>query len=72
MANKKMDFEESIKQLDVIANELEKDDLTLDEAVEKFEQGIRISKSCKKMLDDAEKKITVLLGETEQEFKLDE
>lgn len=72
MANKKIDFEESIKKLEEIANELEKDDLTLDESVEKFEKGMTLMKACKSMLDDAEKRITILLGDQEQEFSPEE
>ena len=61
-------FEESMKQLEQIANELEKDELTLDESLKKFEQGMKISKNCKDILDKAEKKITILIGEEEQDF----
>lgn len=61
-------FEESMKQLEQIATELEKDDLTLDESLKKFEQGMKLSKNCKDMLDKAEKKITILIGEQEQNF----
>ena len=69
MASDKLNFEESMKKLEDIAKDLEKDDLSLDEATAKFEEGMKLSKSCKEMLDDAEKKITVLLEDgTEKDF----
>lgn len=72
MAEKKINFEKSMERLEEIANELENDDLTLDESVKKFEEGMKISKDCKKLLDEAEKKITILIGDEEKEFKPEE
>lgn len=54
-------FEETIKQLETIATQLEKGDLNLDESVSKFEEGMKLSKKCSKILEDAEKRITILL-----------
>lgn len=68
----KTTFEESMKNLETIVTELEKGDLSLDDSVEKFEEGIKISKECNKILESAEKKISILLqndGEiTEENF----
>ena len=61
-------FEESMKRLEDIAKELEKDDLTLDEAVKKFEEGMNLSKNCKEILDEAERKITILINGEEENF----
>lgn len=61
MEKEKMSFEESINRLEEIANELEKDNLSLDESTKKFEEGMEISKKCAKMLEEAEKKITMLI-----------
>ena len=63
-------FEEAMKNLEKIVNELEKGELSLDESVDKFEQGIKISKDCNEMLKKAEKKISILLendGEISEE-----
>ena len=49
------------EKLEEIACELEKGELNLDESVNKFEEGMKLSKSCKEMLDTAEKKITMLI-----------
>ena len=67
--DKKINFEDSMKKLEDIAKELERDDLTLDESVKKFEEGMALSKACKEMLDEAEKKITILINNEEKEFK---
>ena len=70
------DFEQSIDNLDKIVKQLEAGDLSLDEMLVLFEQGIGLSAACNKMLDEAEKKINILLkkdGEiVKQEFKNEE
>ena len=66
----KKSFEENIDDLEKIVSELESGDLNLDDSVSKFEEGIKISKECNKILEDAEKKITILLnkdGEIKEE-----
>jgi exodeoxyribonuclease VII small subunit len=66
----KENFEESMKKLESIVNELENGNLNLDESVEKFEEGMKIAKQCNTILEDSEKKITILLekdGELKEE-----
>jgi len=66
----KENFEEAMKKLETIVTELEKGELNLDESVKKFEEGMKIAKQCNTILDDAEKKITILLekdGELKEE-----
>lgn len=69
-------FEEMIEELDNIANSLEKDDLTLDESVKKFEEGMKISKQCSDILDNAEKRIKILIDDgdeiKEEDFNAEE
>lgn len=69
MEEKEISFEEAMKQLEVISEELEKGDLDLDKSVAKFEEGMKLSKQCNKLLEDAEKRITILLkdGDTIKE-----
>lgn len=68
-------FEETIKQLELIANELEKGDLNLDESVSKFEQGMKLSKTCSEILENAEKRISILIkkddGTEEENFNVE-
>ena len=57
----KKSFEENLEELEKIVTDLEKGELNLDESVKRFEEGISISKECNNMLEEAEKKITILL-----------
>jgi len=71
-----MSFEEIMKNLEQIANELEKGNLSLDESVKKFEDGIKLSKICNEILERAEKKITMLIRDgndvKEEKFEVNE
>ena len=58
-----INFEDAMKELDKIAEELEKGNLSLDESVSKFEDGMKLSKKCSDLLDTAEKKITMLIND---------
>lgn len=63
-------FEELMKKLESIVQELEKGDLNLDDSVNKFEEGMKISKECNKILENSEKRISILLendGEISEE-----
>ena len=65
-----MNFEESMKKLETIVTELENGSLNLDESVKKFEEGMKIAKQCNNILEETEKKITILLendGELKEE-----
>ncbi|MBQ8300933.1 MAG: exodeoxyribonuclease VII small subunit [Clostridia bacterium] len=61
-------FEESITELEEIVNKLEGGNVTLDESLELFEQGIKLSKGCQKMLDAAEKKVSILMTNEDGEL----
>ena len=58
-------FEEAMKQLEKIVQDLESGDRPLEEAIAKFEEGIRLSKFCSQKLDETEKRITILLKDSE-------
>lgn len=67
---KSNNFEDKITELEKVVNELENGEMSLDESLTKFEQGMKLSKECNKMLENAEKKITILLekdGNIEEE-----
>ncbi len=57
----KTTFEQSMKKLEKIVQELESGDLPLEEAMQKFEEGIKLSRLCSEKLDETEKKITLLM-----------
>ena len=65
----KDNFESKMEQLEKIVTDLEKGDMNLDDSLVKFEEGMKISKECSKILEDAEKKITILL---EKDGKINE
>ena len=58
--NEDINFEDAMKQLESIANELEKGNLTLDESVKKFEEGMNLSKKCNDFLNSGVKVSTLL------------
>jgi exodeoxyribonuclease VII small subunit len=55
------DFEERLTELEAVVERLEQGELPLDEAVRLFEQGMHLSESCKKELNEAEGRIQVLI-----------
>ena len=62
---KELNFEETMENLEKIVAELEKGDLNLDDSISKFEEGMKLSKSASKYLEEAEKKITMLVSDNE-------
>ena len=54
-------FESSLKELERIVEQLEEGDLPLEKSLELFEQGVRLSRDCQKRLDEAERKVEILL-----------
>ena len=59
-------FEGNMEELEKIVQELEKGNLNLDESIKKFEQGMKISKKCNEFLEEAEKKITILIQDNDK------
>lgn len=63
-------FEEAMARLETIVSELEKGDLPLDESLKIFEEGVKLSKTCLKMLDDAERKVEILIQDKDGKKRL--
>ncbi len=59
-------FEEMMQELEQISQDLEKGDLSLDESMKKFEEGIALSKKCSEILETAEKKIKILIQDEDK------
>lgn len=59
MAEKK--FEAALERLEEIVKELEAGDLPLEQSLKLFEEGIKLSRLCNKRLEDAERRVEVLL-----------
>lgn len=69
MAEEKViSFEESLKELEGVVKALESRDVTLDEMLELFERGIKLTKSCTEVLDGAEQKINILMKNSDGEI----
>ncbi len=63
-------FEDALARLETIVAELEKGDLPLDDSLKIFEEGIKLSKNCLKMLDDAERKVEIMVQEKDGRKRL--
>ncbi len=68
----KLNFEETMQELEKVVQNLENGELNLDESIKEFERGMELSKSASKYLENAEKKITVLVKDKDDELKEEE
>ncbi len=59
-------FESQLETLEKIVTQLEKGDLTLDESLAQFEQGVKLTKDCQHMLTEAEQKVLILNEDNDQ------
>ena len=59
---KDITFEEALKNLEQSVERLESGDLPLEKALEVFETGIHMSRICSRKLEEAEKKVELLIG----------
>ena len=63
-------FEQAMARLETIVSELERGELSLDDSLRIFEEGIKLSKTCLKMLDDAERKVEILIQDKDGKKRL--
>ena len=63
-------FEETLKKLEKIVQDLENGDLSLDEALKKYQEGIEFARACSQRLENAKKKIDILSKNKKGEFEL--
>lgn len=68
------DFEQSLEQLEAIVEKMEKGELSLEQSLEAFEEGVKLTRNCQDTLRKAEQRVTELLQENgelkEREFKV--
>ncbi len=64
----KKTFEQSMKKLEKIVEQLESEDLPLEKALKTFEEGVKLSKECSAKLDETEKKISILVEKKDGKF----
>ena len=73
MTKKKNDssLESHLSGLEKIVSELENGELSLEESLKKFEEGVKLTKNCQQIIDDAEKRIKIITKEGLKDFKDD-
>lgn len=69
--SKTINFEKSLKQLETLVENLEKGELSLEESLKQFEQGIKLTRECRQALQNAEQKISILSNEDEEWIEKD-
>lgn len=62
-AKKSIDFEQALDQLEELVEDMENGDLTLEESLKAFEQGIKLTRECQTALSEAEQKVQMLIEE---------
>ena len=65
----KQSFEKALEQLERIVETLESNELSLDKALAKFEEGMKLSQYCAKQLDETERKISLIMENSEGGMK---
>lgn len=63
-------FEQTLKELEEIVEELEKGEIPLEKAIKKFEDGMKLSRQCSEILEETERKIALLVKEPNGETVL--
>ncbi len=69
MSKKEISFEEALKRLQEISEKLEGQEISLDESIKLYEEGIELAKKCYKLLSEAELKVTELKKNLDDEFE---
>ncbi|MEM0954631.1 MAG: exodeoxyribonuclease VII small subunit [Pseudomonadota bacterium] len=59
--SKNIDFEASLAQLETLVDKMEEGELTLEESLQAFEQGMQLTRDCQTALHEAEQKVEVLM-----------
>ncbi|MFL6467411.1 MAG: exodeoxyribonuclease VII small subunit [Pyrinomonadaceae bacterium] len=64
-------FEQSLDELEKIVKQLEDGDLPLEESLKLFENGVKLSRECRERLTNAERRIEVLLKDSDGNFSFE-
>lgn len=57
-----MNFEKKLSKIEEIVQKMEKGDLSLDDALKSFEEGVKLTRECKQLLTEAENKVKLLVS----------
>ena len=66
-----MKFEEAMIELEDTVKKLESGESSLEESMELFEKGVKLSRVCQKLLNEAQLKVTKLIAESDSEIEFD-
>lgn len=73
MAKEEIKFEDKLNELEKMVNELEKGDVDLDDAINKYTNAMKLAKECSEKLKNAEENVNKILTENgEEDFKVEE
>ena len=67
----KLNFEQAMEKLEKIVEQLESGELSLEDSVKAFEDGVELSRLCKKMLESAEDRVKKIVEKAEGELDLE-
>ena len=69
-SDKPINLEKTLADLELLVEELESGTLSLDDAMKKFEEGVKLTRMCQKTLKEAEQKVELLLKNSDGEDEL--
>lgn len=62
-SRKSPDFEQSLAQLETLVEQMEQSDLPIEQALKSFEEGVRLTRECQAILEEAEQKVQILVDQ---------
>ena len=68
----KINFETSVAELEATIIKMEKGEMSLEDALQSFEEGVRLSRECQQLLASAEQRVLLLTEDGEEDFLNDE
>ena len=66
-----MKFEEAMHELEETVKKLENGEVTLEDSMQLFEKGVGLSRTCQKLLSEAQLKVTKLIAQSDEEVEFD-
>lgn len=69
---KKISYEASVAELEAVVARMEQGDMPLEDALQAFEEGVRLSRECQQLLKAAEQRVTLLTANGEEDFLADD
>ncbi len=71
MKEKEVSFEAALQRLEKIAEELESEDISLDQSLKRYEEGMKLMALCQRKLEEAKKRVDVLVRKEGEKFELE-